>query len=181
MTETIYLIRHATPDWNRKDIPYYLPPGPALNEAGVEEAGVLADFFQLDGLQRIYTSPLDRCLKTAKAIAIQNEIELQIEQGLSEHRPEESQADVLERLEPILKHAIDEARAGPIALVTHGSPIAILLSQLGMPATELDELRKRFDHHNPAPPAGVWEATRSDDSWNLSLVFVPESVRVEKY
>jgi drug/metabolite transporter (DMT)-like permease len=26
----IYLIRHATPDWSRTDIPYFTPPGPPL-------------------------------------------------------------------------------------------------------------------------------------------------------
>lgn len=180
MTEIIYLIRHATPDWNRTDIPYYLPPGPPLTEAGMEEAGMLAEFFQFSSLCHIYTSPLERCLKTARIIADKNDLALQIETGLGEHRPAESRENVLKRLEPILNHAIDEAKEGPIALVSHGSPIAILLSQLGMPTTELDYFRKRFDHHNPAPPAGVWEAIRSDDTWKLSLVFVPESVWVEK-
>jgi broad specificity phosphatase PhoE len=180
MIENLYLIRHATPDWNRKDIPYYLPPGPPLSREGLEEAVMLAEFFQFSGLHHIYTSPLERCLETARTIADKNEVALQIESGLSEHRPEESHTDVLKRLDPVLNRAIDEAGHGPVALVTHGSPIAILLSQLGMPPVALDDLRMRFDHHNPAPPAGVWEAVRSGVVWNLSLFFVPDNTRVEK-
>ena len=44
MPQQIYLIRHATPDWTRKDIPYHLPPGPPLIEQGLAEAQALAAF-----------------------------------------------------------------------------------------------------------------------------------------
>jgi broad specificity phosphatase PhoE len=167
MTEILYLIRHATPDWNRKDISYYLPPG-------------LANFFQFSGLKHVYTSPMERCLMTAKAIAGQNGIILQIEPGLSEHRPEESRTDVQKRLTPIFEKAVREAVESPVALVTHGSPIEILLDQMGISSIELNELKTRFDHHNPAPPAGVWEAVRSGSGWNLSLVLDPQNARTEK-
>jgi broad specificity phosphatase PhoE len=180
MSEILYLIRHATPDWNRKDISYFVPPGPPLNDTGLEEAEMLANFFQFIGLKRIYTSPLERCLMTAKILARQNEQILQIEAGLSEHRPQESRADVVKRLEPVFKEAIQVASQGPVALVTHGSPIEILLSQMGMPAVELNALKASFDHHNPAPPAGVWEAVRSASDWDLSLVFDPQNARMEK-
>jgi broad specificity phosphatase PhoE len=180
MTEILYLIRHATPDWNRKDISYFIPPGPPLNDTGVEEAEMLANFFQFIGLKCIYTSPLERCLMTAKSIARQNEQILKIEAGLSEHRPQESRTDVKKRLEPVFEKAIQEASRGPVALVTHGSPIEILLEQMGMPVVELNALKARFDHHNPAPPAGVWEAVRSGPEWNLSLILDPHYARVEK-
>jgi broad specificity phosphatase PhoE len=179
MAEILYLIRHATPDWNRKDIPYYLPPGPPLNEDGLEEAEMLANFFQFSGLKRIYTSPLERCLMTAKAIARQNEDILQIEPGLSEHRPEESRTDVQKRLKPVFEKAVHEAREGPVALVTHGSPMEIMLDQMGLSPIEMNEMKVRFDHHNPAPPAGVWEAVRSGSDWNLSLVLDPQNARTE--
>jgi broad specificity phosphatase PhoE len=180
MTEILYLIRHATPDWSRKEIPYFYPPGPPLNETGLEEAGMLANFFQFSDLKRIYSSPLDRCLATAETIAAQNGLGIQIEPGLSEHRPGEARAEVRKRLEPVLEQALQEARQGPVALVTHGSPIEIILEQLGLPAVELNEMKNRFDHHNPAPPAGVWEACRSISGWNLSLVFDPQNARTEK-
>lgn len=180
MTEILYLIRHATPDWNLKNISYFVPPGPPLNETGLDEARMLANFFQFIGLKRIYTSPLERCLMTAKIIAGQNDQILQIEAGLSEHRPQESRMDVKKRLEPVFEKAIQQASQGPVALVTHGSPIEILLEKMGLSMVELNTLKARFDHHNPSPPAGVWEAVRSGPEWDLSLVFDPQNARVEK-
>jgi broad specificity phosphatase PhoE len=180
MVENLFLIRHATPDWDQKDISYYIPPGPPLSEEGMEEAMMLAEFFQLSSLHHIYTSPLERCLETARTIAHKNRVTMQIESGLSEHRPEESRSDVQKRLFPILNRVIDEDGQEPVALVTHGSPIAIILSQLGMSPDALTDLRMRFDRHNPAPPAGVWEAVRSGVVWKLELVFVPNNTRVEK-
>jgi broad specificity phosphatase PhoE len=181
MPEILYLIRHATPDWNRKDIPYFLPPGPPLSETGLEEAEMLANFFQFTDLKCIYSSPLERCLSTAKAIAQKTNRLLIIEPGLSEHRPDESRADVQTRLMPVLEQAIHQARENPVALVTHGSPIEILLDEMGLSPIELDTLKARFDHRNPVPPAGVWEAVRSGDEWSLSLVLDPQNTRAEKF
>ena len=62
----IYLIRHATPDWNRKDIPYHLPPGPPLVEKGEAEAGELGRFLAEVGVGHLYYSPLERCQHTAQ-------------------------------------------------------------------------------------------------------------------
>jgi broad specificity phosphatase PhoE len=180
MSEVLYLIRHATPDWNRKDIPYFLPPGPPLSETGLEEAEMLADFFQFTDLKCIYSSPLERCLRTANAIAQKTNCPLIIEPGLSEHRPEESRAEVQTRLMPVFAQAIHQARENPVALVTHGSPIEILLDRMGLSRAELNSLKTRFDHRNPVPPAGVWEAVRSGDEWNLSLVLDPQNARTEK-
>ena len=179
MSEILYLIRHATPDWNRTDIPYFSPPGPPLNEQGVEEAQMLADFFQFIGLKCIYSSPLERCLSTAKAISQKTNSPLIVEAGLAEHRPDEPRAEVQTRLMPVFERAVHEAHKGPVALVTHGSPIEILLDRMGLSLVELNDLKARFDHHNPAPPAGVWEALRSGDEWDLSLVLNPQDARTE--
>jgi broad specificity phosphatase PhoE len=35
----IFLIRHANPDWHRKDIPYDIVPGPLLAPKGERGAG----------------------------------------------------------------------------------------------------------------------------------------------
>ena len=37
--QVLYLARHATPDWNMRDIRYDIPPGPPLVPQGEEEAG----------------------------------------------------------------------------------------------------------------------------------------------
>lgn len=179
MSEILYLIRHATPDWSRTDISYFSPPGPPLNEKGLEEAEMLANFFQFSDLKCIYSSPLVRCLSTANAIARHTNTPLIIEPGLAEHRPDERRTEVRSRLMPVFEQAIHASHEGPVALVTHGSPIGILLEHMGLSQAELNDLKARFDHHNPAPPAGVWEAVRSGDDWNLSLVLNPQNARTE--
>ena len=179
MSEILYLIRHATPDWNRTDIPYFSPPGPPLTEKGLEEAEMLANFFQYIDLKCIYSSPLERCLSTANVIAQKTNSPLIIEPGLAEHRPDELRAEVQKRLMTVFDRAIHESHEGPVALVTHGSPIEILLEKMGLSPVELSDLKEGFDHRNPAPPAGVWEAVRSADDWSLSLVLNPQNARTE--
>jgi hypothetical protein len=78
---------------------------------------------------------------------------------------------------------LDEARAeseriGPIGLVTHGGPVAVLLQELGLESEQLSAFKRKFDHANPLPPAGAWEAewNAEDDSWTLDLKFIPEVV-----
>ena len=65
----IFLVRHASPDWNRPDLPYHIPPGPPLSPQGLAEAQTLASFLQTSGVQRLLTSPLERCLHTAQIVA----------------------------------------------------------------------------------------------------------------
>ena len=66
MIPTIYLIRHATPDWSRTDLVYHLPPGPPLTAQGEAEAAKLGDFLRDMDVRHIFTSPLVRCLRTAE-------------------------------------------------------------------------------------------------------------------
>ena len=65
----VILARHATPDWNRRDIPYDIPPGPELTPAGEREALALGEFLRAQGATRVYHSPLERTLRTASLAA----------------------------------------------------------------------------------------------------------------
>lgn len=173
----IYLIRHATPDWDRKDIPYHLPPGPPLVEKGKAEAGELGKFLAEVSLGHMYYSPLERCQRTAQiAGAIAGIVPVE-SPGLIEIQPGEKPEDVLKRVWPIWEAVTPEA--GSVALVTHGGPIAILLERLGMISEALSHYKRTFDRNNPLPPAGAWLATRPtpEAAWELSLSFVPESYR----
>ena len=71
--------------------------------------------------------------------------------------------------------AKESTELGPIGLVSHGGPIALLLLELGMSNDELAPFRRRFDTTNPLPPAGAWrvERARAEDRWNFELVFKP--------
>lgn len=172
---TIYLIRHASPDWTRNDVPYYKPPGPPLTEHGRIEAELLGAYLKDSDISRLYTSPLERCQHTAEIAADLTGAPMQVEHGLIEWQPGETPEAVRQRMwmvfEQVQRAADDDHIAG---LVTHGGPIAMLLSALGMDEATLQSWRK-FDHGNPVPPAGVWQATRGDidGGWDLALVFNP--------
>jgi hypothetical protein len=71
--------------------------------------------------------------------------------------------------------ATESREVGPVGLISHGGPIAILLRELGIDREELAKYRTRFDSTNPLPPAGVWEAQKKpgEERWQLRLVFTP--------
>lgn len=176
--DTIFLIRHATPEWIRPDPDYQKPPGPPLSQQGQHEAQALGIFLLGAGAQKIYTSPLKRCLQSAQIVAKVMGAPIEILEGLSEQLPEERREDVLQRLRPVLQEAFQASReSGPVALFTHGSPIVYLLSELGMDEEEIESYR-RYDYKNPLPPAGVMQASKStnDGVWRFQLVYVPDQV-----
>lgn len=174
--ETIYLVRHATPDWTRTDLVYYLPPGPPLTEQGRMEAQALGEFLNQVEAGTIYSSPLERCLQTARIAASAGGITWQVVSELAEWRPGETEDEIRIRFGPVLREAAARAAEnGPIVLVTHGGPIGVLLLELGMDLPTLLSHRI-FDRRNPLPPAGAWKASRLQpgEPWNLELVFKPE-------
>jgi len=176
--DTIFLIRHATPEWIRPDPEYQKPPGPPLSKQGQDEAQALGFFLQEVGVQKIYTSPMRRCLQSAQIAAEVVGVPLEIEEGLSEQLPEERREDVLQRLRPVLQEVLGTSQeSGPVALFTHGSPIIYLLSELGMHEEEIKR-RRHYDYKNPLPPAGVLRASWSANNgvWNFQLAFVPDQV-----
>ncbi|HNS02333.1 MAG TPA: histidine phosphatase family protein [Anaerolineae bacterium] len=180
----LFLIRHATPDWSRTDIPYFVPPGPPLSPQGLEEAQGLAAFLQPAGVQRLFTSPLERCLHTAQIVSAVTGAPLEVADGLHEWQPHENKEIVLARALPLVQQLWQEitanAAAGPVALFTHGGPILALLSALGQDDATLEKLRI-YDHQNTLPPAGVWQVSMGDHGqageYDLHLVYVPPAAR----
>jgi broad specificity phosphatase PhoE len=173
----IFLLRHATPDWHRNDIPYDILPGPALLPKGEAEAQALGEFMKGKGLKKLYHSPFERAAKTAKIVAAVNGIPCIEEPGLAEWRGvAEREAQVRTRMASVFERAAKESmEAGPIGLVSHGGPIAVLLLELGFPPDELEPYRSMFDTTNPLPPAGAWKIERanSKEAWRFELVFTP--------
>lgn len=169
---TIYLIRHATPDWSRKDISYHIPPGPPLTAQGLQEAQVLGEYLQLVGVQCLFSSPLERALHTAKIAAARAKIPFEIYDALREWQTDEIEADVRARVYPLFEAV---ARMdGMVGLVTHGGPIAVLLASLGMDEDTL-KAQRVYDHGNPLPPAGAWEVQHNGAGWEMHLAFIPQS------
>lgn len=172
-TETIFLIRHGTPDWSRSDLPYHLPPGPPLTEKGKAEALALAAFLKSASVQRLVSSPLERTLYTAQIVAQSLEIPLLVDDRLMEWQPGETPAEVLGRARPVFEQACQDCEAGrPVGLVTHGGHIAVLLQMLGMDDQTLKANRK-YDFGNPLPPGAAWQVRRNGGSWQLTLAFIP--------
>jgi broad specificity phosphatase PhoE len=174
----IFLIRHARPDWDRRDIPYDIVPGPALLPRGEKEAEALGEFLKLESVARLYYSPFERSAKTAKIAAAVMDIPAIEEKGLTEWRNmDEPEARVRQRMLSVFERtAIKSEEIGPIGLISHGGPIALLLLSLGMDANELAPYRKKFDTTNPLPPAGAWKVEKVDgvDGWGFKLAFIPD-------
>lgn len=173
----LYLIRHATPDWTRRDIPYDIPPGPPLTPKGEAEARELGRFLHENKVSKLYYSPLERTTKTAHLAAEVSKIEAVLHPALSEWRNDESEADLKKRFEPVLDTFLHNAdHRAPIGLVTHGGPIGVMLTLLGIDPERLKKHRGQFDHSNPIPPAGAWRVQQKTGSaeWQLDLVFEPK-------
>ena len=176
MKEIVYVARHATPDWTRTDIVYYLPPGPPLTDLGLQEAQALGAFLLQEGVKHFFSSPLERCEHTARIAAQLSGAQVEIHPGLLEWQPDDTPASVWARLEPaFVRAAAFSQDGGPAALVTHGGPVGALLFGLGMDEVTLNS-RRIFDHRNLIPPAGVWKVSRSasGEPWEMELVFIPE-------
>ncbi len=179
----IFLIRHATPNWGHTDIPYDIPPGPALSPKGEKEAEVLAKFLKLEGVVKLYCSPFERGARTARIVSGINEIPCVEDKDLSEWREvDEPESHVRARMVSIFERIAKESiESGPIGLVSHGGPIALLLLELGINHDELARYRKMFDTTNPLPPAGVWkiEKNSGEEHWNFDLAFIPKVNNLE--
>lgn len=175
----IFLVRHASPDWSRTDILYDIPPGPPLSPKGEKEAEELAGFLKTQNVAKLYYSSFERSARTAQIVSHINEIPLVEEKRLLEWREQDETEDKVNlRMKAVFEHASKEcANIGPIGLVSHGGPIALLLQELGINQDDLALFRKKFDRTNPLPPAGAWEAewNEKDQSWNLNLVFIPSA------
>lgn len=172
--KTVYLIRHATPDWNRKDIRYDIPPGPPLVDHGRREARLSAAFLESQGIQAVYTSPMDRAAETAAIIAEILGLPVRPARTLTEWMREESVEQVRARLLDFWQTHIEGADEARIALVSHGGPVAALIEHF-QPSLDLNPYRARFDHRNCVPPAGIWRASRTTahQPWRWALVFTP--------
>jgi probable phosphoglycerate mutase len=176
MKEIIYIARHATPDWTRKDLVYYLPPGPPLTELGQQEAQAMGAFLLGAGAKHFFASPLERCEHTARIAAQICGAPVEVHKGLLEWQPGDTHEIVWKRLEPVFARAIEFSQdGGPAVLVTHGGPVGALLFNLGMDEATLNS-RRTYDQRNVLPPAGVWKVSRDapGQAWEMGLVFKPD-------
>lgn len=167
---TFYLARHAAPQlgW---PAPYNVLPGPPLSDLGRCQAVELAGFLAAQGVRVVYTSPFARAYETALVVAAQARCPVIPWPDLGEGGPQEPRDALQAR---VLRgwQAICEARhEGPVAVVTHGTPVRVILHALNDGRVNLDQYL--FDYGNPLPPGGVWCAQRRGEHWDLALIFQP--------
>jgi len=79
------LIRHALNDWVGKRLPGWTP-GVHLNEEGRRQAQELAERLAPLVIEAVYSSPLERAVETAEAIARPHSLPVQLREGLGEVR-----------------------------------------------------------------------------------------------
>ncbi|MCS7283272.1 MAG: histidine phosphatase family protein [Anaerolineae bacterium] len=84
MITTLLLIRHATNDLLVTHRLGGRMPGIHLNDQGRAEAEALADRLARVNLAAVYSSPMERALETAQAIAARHGLEVRIHPGLHE-------------------------------------------------------------------------------------------------
>ena len=80
---TFYLVRHGRNDF----LPHTLvgrKPGVSLNDEGRAEADRVAAQLASEGIQMIYSSPMERCRETAAPLAAKLKLEVNIAEGLNE-------------------------------------------------------------------------------------------------
>ena len=173
---TVYLIRHAQPtNLGDTTLRYDIPPGPPLSTDGRAQAAMAADFLANHPPTIIYTSPLDRAWQTAQIIATRLGVPLAIDERLAEHRREEKAEEVAARMDAFWHERVTTAAPGCVALVSHGSPIKLMLTPLGQVWTA-DPERYKFDYGNIVPHAGIWRArcvsaNSHPCQWELALIF----------
>lgn len=176
MSIDIYVARHATPDWERKDIRYDIAPGLPLTTQGETEAVSLGRFIAMNNIIRVYASPLVRAKRTAELATMTAGVPMVVDEAIREWSEDCTPESVTARVMPMFDRlCIESVESGPVCMVTHGGPLKLLLRTLGMDRATLQSWNDRFDNHNPAPPAGTWRFRAKERSgpWTLELAFTP--------
>ncbi len=77
----IILARHGETEWNKEEV-FRGTVDVALNETGIRQAQLLAEYLSDARIEAVYSSPLKRALKTAEAIAGYHRLEVKTAPGL---------------------------------------------------------------------------------------------------
>ena len=80
MTEII-LARHGETEWNVEEI-FRGRIDIKLNETGIKQAELLAEYLNRTKIDAVYSSPLQRALKTAEMVALHHKLKVKIAPGL---------------------------------------------------------------------------------------------------
>jgi phosphoserine phosphatase len=79
----IILARHGETDWNTSEV-FRGRADVALNENGLRQAELLGEYLNQEKIDFIYSSPLQRAIKTAEAIACRQRIDVKVVPNLND-------------------------------------------------------------------------------------------------
>lgn len=80
----LILVRHGETYWNKEGLVQGGDSDIKLNDTGLEQARKLAAFLESEPITAILSSPLQRAIATAEAIANHHQLPVEIDQGLRE-------------------------------------------------------------------------------------------------
>ena len=80
---TIILIRHGETDWNAEQV-FRGKIDVPLNKLGLAQAGAVKEALAEIKIDALYASPLARALDTARVLAEKRNLEIKVEEGLSD-------------------------------------------------------------------------------------------------
>jgi probable phosphomutase (TIGR03848 family) len=110
----VFLIRHGENDWVGRRLPGWTP-GLHLNDRGRAQAEALGRLLKPARLEAVYSSPLERTLETAAAIARAVDLRVRTRDGLAEVHPGQWQGQSLRvlrqrKLWSVIQHTPSLAR-----------------------------------------------------------------------
>jgi broad specificity phosphatase PhoE len=80
----LILVRHGETYWNKEGLVQGGDSDIELNDTGLEQARKVAAFLESESITAILSSPLQRAIATAEAIANHHQLPIEIDQGLRE-------------------------------------------------------------------------------------------------
>ncbi len=123
----VILVRHGETDWNRSRRFQGGNSDTQLNQNGRQQAESLALRLKPERIQAIYSSPLQRALDTAQAIARHHQLEVKVEPTLNEIDAAKLEGILLEELgERLDQFLIEESRGKSIFKKYGGESLAEL-------------------------------------------------------
>ena len=184
----LYLARHGQTTLNAEGRLRGLA-NPPLDNVGEAEAGALALYLESKGVVAVFSSPLDRAVATARAVAEAAHVEAFADErfndrdygpwtghveadvvsefGSVDAAPGvEPVQQVIARARPGLDEVLDQFPDGAVVVVTHDAVIRPLLSDLGADLAEV-----------LAPTGSLDELVRREGRWTIAAVdVVPSSM-----
>jgi len=123
------LVRHSETDWNHEGRVQGSGSDRELTETGKQQAESIGLRLRQENIQAIYSSPLQRALDTAQAIARHHQVEVQIEPSLSEIDAGELEGVLIKKRGSYLNQLLARERGDESISKLHGGELLTEVQQ----------------------------------------------------